>query len=218
MILQIVDGFLRPLAQFAGFFLFILGIIWIIYTFHEATRRKSFLKKQVEDWDFDITKLLKILTFSGLVVGILAILAGSAGLILNEPPSVAYITTTGNERNLFTCIVLIILGLLTFIKPLNDIPIASMAGILVGLFISILIAFLIPDNAVDFIAEYINPKLLLVIIFVIIFAIVAVAVKFWTAGFMFISKILSWPPLAMIIAIFCFVQGFLLISMGISIL
>jgi len=203
----------------SALFIVILGVIWLIYTFHEATRRKGFLKKKVDDWDVDVTKILKVLSLSGLVIGILAIIAGVGSLILDEAPSLAYIAIQGvNERNLFTSVFLIVLGLLTFLKPLNDVPIAGVIGLLASSFICILISFLIPDTIVQFIGEYINPKILMAVLFIIIFAIVAITVKFWTSGLMFLSKIVSWPPLAFVIAIFCFIQGTLLLVLGMSII
>ncbi|MHA1292234.1 MAG: hypothetical protein ACTSQJ_06150 [Promethearchaeota archaeon] len=216
MLLQLLDG-LRALSKMGALFIVLLGIIWLIYSLHEATRRKAFLKRQVEEWDFDVTKFLAILSLSGFVVGALAILAGVSALILNVPPSDAYSTNTSDGRHWLTCVLLIILGILTFIKPLNDIPIAGLAGLLIASGICILIVFLIPDNAVEIIANYINPKLLLAIIFIIIFVITAIIVKFWTAGIMLVSKTMSWPPIAILIAIFCFVQGLSLLIAGVSI-
>jgi len=57
----------------------------------------------------------------------------------------------------------------------------------------------------------------LIVIFLIIFAITAITVKFYTAIFMGISKIISWPPFAFIAAVFCFVQGIMLVALGTSI-
>jgi len=213
------SGILGLLSAMSALFIVILGAIWLVYTFHEATRRKGFLKKKVEDWDVDITGILKILSLSGLIIGILAIIAGVGSLILDEAPSLAYQAIAGvNERNMFTSVFLIVLGLLTFLKPLNDVPVAGVIGLLASSFICILISFMIPDNIVQFIGGYINPKILMAVLFIIIFAIVAITVKFWTSGLMWISKMISWPPLAFIIAIFCFIQGGLLLTMGISII
>ena len=215
MMFQIVD-FLKGLSDLGSVFLMLLGIIWIIYGLYEATRRKSFLKKKVEDWDFPITKFLKVLTLSGFVVGILCIIVGVGSLVLNLPPSRLYGLETANERNLFTSVLLIILGFITFFKPINDLPISSMIGLAVATIACIFIAWAIPDGAVEFIANYVNPKIVLIIIFIIIFAIVAITVKFWMSLWMGLSKVLSWPPLAFIVAVFCIIQATLLIVVGIS--
>jgi len=51
----------------------------------------------------------------------------------------------------------------------------------------------------------------------VVFAIVALTVKFYIGSLMAISKAISWPPLAFIIAVFCLLQGFLLLVIGVSI-
>ena len=209
---------LKPLSQWGGFFLFLLGIIWIIYALYETKRRGSFKKRKVETWDFDVTKFLKILTYFGFIVGIFSILSGVGALILDIPPSTAYALknpTVG--RSLFTAIILIVFGIFTFLKPINDLPIASVIGLMVASLIVAIIALAIPEKFVEAIAVFIDPKILLVIIFIIIFAIIALTAKFYMSGVMAISKALSWPPLAFIVAAFCLIQGFLLLVVGVSI-
>ncbi len=210
-----VEVILSPLANFAAFFLLLLGIMWIIYALYEGSRRGSFKKFQAEEWDFDITKFLKVLTIFGFVVGLLAIISGVAGLILDAAP-VATGDTSG--RHLVTSIMLIVIGIFTLLKPVNDLPIASIIGMLAATGVCILIALFIPDSVVAFIANYVNPKILLIVLFIIIFAVVAVIVKFYIGAIMFFSKILSWPPLAIAVAIICFVQAFGWLLFGISII
>jgi hypothetical protein len=208
------ENLLVPLGELGGFFMLLLGIIWLLYAIHETKRRKSFKKRKVEDWDFDVTKFLKVLTYLGFIVGLLCIISGVSALMFRIPPSVAYLE---NDRSLFTSILLIVIGILTFVKPANDLPLASIVGMLVATLVVILLALLIPQTVIDLIAVFINPKILLAIVFIIIFAIVALTAKFYTAGFMAVSKALSWPPLAIIVALFCFLQGFLLVVIGVSI-
>jgi len=215
--LDFTEAFLRPLAEFAGFFILILGVIWMIYAFYEAKRRGSFKERKVEDWNFKITKFLKILTYLGFVVGVISILCGVGGLVLNQPPSVAYATNTQNSVSVFTSAFLIILGVLTFLKPINDLPITSVLGLLVATFVVIFASLSIPQKAVYLIAAFIDPKLLLIIVFIVVFAIVALTVKFYIGSLMAISKAISWPPLAFIVAVFCLLQGFLLTMIGVSI-
>ena len=212
------ENILKPLAQLGGFFLLLLGIIWIIYAIYETKRRGSFKKRKVETWDFDITKFLKILTYFGFIVGIFSILSGVGELILKVPPSTAYaLLNSTTDRNIFTAIILIVFGVFTFLKPINDLPIASIIGLLVASLIMAIIALAIPPQLVQVIAVFIDPKILLVIIFIIIFAIIALTAKFYMSGVMAISKALSWPPLAFIVAAFCLIQGLLLLVLGVSI-
>ncbi|MFX0028901.1 MAG: hypothetical protein ACFE8B_06815 [Candidatus Hermodarchaeota archaeon] len=210
------ENLLIPLGEFGGFFMLLLGVIWLLYAVHETKRRKSFKKRKVEDWDFDITKFLKVLTYLGFIVGLLCIISGVSGLMFDIPPSVAY-ANFENDRNLFTSIILIVFGVLTFVKPANDFPLASIIGILAATLVVIMLALLIPQTVIDLIAVFINPKILLAIVFIIIFALVALTAKFYTAGFMAVSKAISWPPLAVIFALFCLLQGFLLVVIGVSI-
>ncbi|MHA2007070.1 MAG: hypothetical protein ACXABO_05735 [Promethearchaeota archaeon] len=212
------ENILRPLSQWGGFFLVLLGIIWIIYAIYETKRRGSFKKRKVETWDFDVTKFLKILTYFGFLVGIFSILSGVGELILDVPPSnlFAELNPTAG-KSLFTAIILIVFGIFTFLKPINDLPIASVIGLLVASLIVAIIALAIPQQLVEVIAVFIDPKILLIIIFIIIFAIVALTAKFYMSGVMAISKALSWPPLAFIVAAFCLIQGFLLLVIGVSI-
>jgi hypothetical protein len=211
------ENFLRPLAEFAGFFTLILGVMWLVYAVYETKRRGSVKKRKVEDWNFDITKFLKFLTYLGIVIGIFGLLSGVGGLILDQAPSVAYAANTQDAKSLFTSTFLIILGTLTLLKPLNDLPISSVIGILLASIVVVIASMAIPDHVVQVIAVYINPKVLLVIVFILVFAFVALTVKFYIGALMSISKAISWPIFAFIIAAFCILQGFLLLVIGVSI-
>jgi len=211
------EGFLRPLAEFAGFFTLILGVMWLVYAIYEAKRRGSVKKRKVEDWNFDVTKLLKFLTYFGIVIGILSILSGVGGLILDQAPSVAYASNTQDAKSMFVSIFLIIVGIFTLLKPLNDLPISSVIGILLASIVVVIASAAIPDQVVQIIAVFIDPKLLLIIIFVIVFAFIALTVKFYIGVLMGISKAISWPVLAFIVSGFSILQGFLLLVIGTSI-
>ena len=211
------EVFLRPLAELAGFFILLLGVMWLVYAVYEAKRRGSVKKRKVEDLNFDVTKFLKILTYLGLVIGIFGLLSGVGGLILDQAPSVAYAANTQDAKSLFTSIFLIILGTLTLLKPLNDLPISSVIGILLASLVVVVVVLAIPDQLVQVIAVFIDPRIVLAIIFIFVFAIVALTVKFYIGTLMSISKAISWPVFAFIIAIFCLLQGFLLIVIGVSI-
>ena len=97
--------FFEGLSKLGAYFMLFLGIIWVIYGVYETKRRGSFKKRKTEDWDFKITKFLKILTYIGFFVGILALVAGIGALMYNEPPSIAYGEKIAYQRNIFTCLV-----------------------------------------------------------------------------------------------------------------
>jgi hypothetical protein len=211
---MIFQSFMEFLGQMAGFFVLILGIMWLIFGIYEAKRRGSVKKRKTEDWDMKVTKFLKVLTYLGLVIGIFAILSGVSGLMYNVPPSIAFIS---GEVSIFTSALLIILGILTLLKPLNDLPIASVVGLLAGSAVVLVLVMVIPGKVYEVIGIFMNPTVFFIILFIIIFAIIALTAKFYIGGLMKISKFISWPPIAFIIAGFCFLQGFLVLVLGVSI-
>ena len=87
MIFQFKEAFLIPLAEMAAFWILILGIMWLIYGIYEAKRRGSVKERKVEDWDYKLTKFLKVLTYVGMVVGVLSLLSGVSGLLYNISPT-----------------------------------------------------------------------------------------------------------------------------------
>jgi len=214
LIFQLKEILLIPLANFAGFFLLILGVIWLIYGVYEAKRRGSVKNRKVEDWDFDVTKFLKGLTYLGILVGILCILSGVGGLMYNIPPSAAF---QSGEVSIFTSAALIILGILTFLKPMNDLPIASIVGLLAASAIVAILVIVLPSQVYEVLDIFVDAKIFFIVLFFIIFAIVALTAKFYIGGLMKISKVISWPPIAFIVAGFCFIQGFLVLVIGVSI-
>ncbi len=132
----------------------------------------------------------------------------------NAPPSIAFIS---GEVSIFTSALLIILGILTLLKPLNDLPIASVVGLLAGSAVVLVLVMVMPAEAYTVIGLFMNPTVFFIILFIIIFAIIALTAKFYIGGLMKISKFISWPPIAFIVAGFCFLQGFLVLVLGVSI-
>jgi len=214
VIFQFKEAFLIPLAEMAAFWILILGIMWLIYGIYEAKRRGSVKERKVEDWDYKLTKFLKVLTYLGMVVGVLSLLSGVSGLLYNIPPTSTF---PSGQVSIFTSILLIILGILTFLKPMNDIPVASVVGLLAGTAVVAVIIMSLPGEAYIIIGLLIDPTIFFAILFIIVFAIVALTAKFYIGTLMGISKIISWPLLALIIAGFCLLQAFLLLVVGVSI-
>ncbi len=211
---MILQNFMAVFGQMAGFFVLILGIMWLIFGVYEAKRRGSVKKRKTEDWDMKVTKFLKVLTYLGLIIGILAILSGVGGLMENVPPSIAFVS---GEVSIFTSAILIIFGILTLLKPINDLPIASVVGLLAGSAVILVLVMVMPAEAYTVIGLFMNPTVFFVILFIVIFAIIALTAKFYIGGLMKVSKFISWPPIAFIVAGFCFLQGFLVLVFGVSI-
>ena len=220
MIFQI-EGFFNWVAQSAGVMVFISAFIALTWLGYERKRRGSFTRRKSseegEDKKFDLSRFLKILSYLGIVVGILDVWAGAMDLILDIPPSFRFAAITENGADHFTCIFLIVIGIAMLFKPVNDMPLASIIGILAGTAAAGALVIFVPDSAVIWISDWINPKLGLAIVFIIVTAIVALTAKFYIGILQKISKFLSWPPVAFLIMLFCFVQGILLWGFGMSI-
>jgi len=217
-----ISGFFTWVSESAGIFVLISGIVALSWLGFERKRRGSFFtRKSDEDKESLLSKsmriILRIISYSGVFVGILDIWAGAMGLIQNIPPSFAYRDNTANQADLFTCIFLIVVGIAMLFKPVKDLPLSSILGLLAGSATVIILALLVPDSVVVWIDEWIDPKLLLIIIFIIVTALVAIVAKFFIGVPQAISKFLSWPPIAFVIMVFAFVQGILLWGFGISI-
>ena len=214
-----VLAFLTWVSESAGIFVLISGVIALTWLGFERKRRGSFFKRK-SDSESTLSKalriILRIISYSGVIVGILNVWAGVMGLILDIPPSFKYGDITPHADH-FTCIFLIVVGIAMFFKPINDLPLASILGLIAGTATAAVLAALIPPGVEVIIAEWINPKLLLIIVLVIVAAIVALTAKFYIGVLQAISKFLSWPPVAFVIMIFGFVQGILLWGYGISI-
>ena len=211
-----IRGFFSWVGESAAIMMVLSGFMAITWLGFERRRRGSFTKRKVEI-EFDVTRFLRGLSYLGLVLGIFVIWSGAIGLIKDIPPSFEYRDVTEDAANHFTCIFLIVIGIVMFMKPISDLPLSSIIGLLAGTATVIIIALLVPEGAVRLIGGVIDPKWLLVIIFVIITVIVALTVKFYVGVLKTISKFLSWPPVAFVVMIFCLVQGFALWIWGVSI-
>lgn len=215
---DVIQGFFNWVAESAAIMMVLSGAMAITWLGYEKKRRGSFTKRKAEEEEFDVTKFLRGLSYLGLILGIFVIWSGVMGLILDIPPSFKYEEVNpGVGANHFTCIFLIVIGLAMFFKPISDLPLSSILGVIAGSATAIVIALIVPDGAVQWIGGFINPKWLLVIIFIIVAVIVALTAKFYIGTLQKISKFLSWPPIAFVIMIFCFVQGFCLWIGGFSI-
>ncbi|MFX1497410.1 MAG: hypothetical protein ACFFBH_07780 [Promethearchaeota archaeon] len=213
-----LQAFFEWVGQSAGVMVFISGFIALTWFGYERKRRGSFTKRKLEEGKkFDTTKFLRVLSYLGLAVGIMDIWAGAWGLIFNIPPSFKYEDVSGASANYFTCIFLMVIGIAMFFKPISDLPLSSILALIAGSASTFILASLIPPDVEVNISEWINPKLLLFIVFIIITALVGITAKLFIGILQWISKILSWPPIAFIIMVFCFAQGIALWGFGVSI-
>lgn len=212
----IIRGFFNWVSESAAIMMVLSGIMAITWFGYEKKRRGSITKRKAEE-ELDVTKFLRGLSYIGLILGIFVIWSGVMSLILDIPPSFQYRDITEDGSNHFTSIFLIVIGITMAFKPISDLPISSILGLIAGTVTAFVIALLVPDWAVTLIAGVVNPKWILVIIFIIVTVIVALTAKFYIGSLQKISKFLSWPPIALVIVIFCLVQGFALWIFGVSI-
>ncbi|MHA1472514.1 MAG: hypothetical protein ACTSQW_05390, partial [Promethearchaeota archaeon] len=143
-----LSGFLTWVSESAGIFVFISGVIALTWVGFEGKRRGSFFKRK-SDSESTISKslrlVLRIISYSGVIVGILNIWAGSMGLILDKPPSFAYRDLTANNADHFTCIFLIVVGIAMLFKPVKDLPLTSMLSLIAASATVFILALLVPD-------------------------------------------------------------------------
>jgi len=180
----------------AGILLIICGGVWVLDTIYEASRREGILKRD-DNWDFDVTTLLKILSLIACASGIVFAAVGILGYISHSIPKT------------LTCTSLVILGFATLLKPVNDLPIASVIALLIT---SALTAIIV--GIVSFFELSISTQtgVILVIILVVVFILSLVIAKFWLAGPQLVSKIVSWPVVSIIGAGYCFILGGLVLA------
>lgn len=194
------------LVQRPEIYFYVLCGIWVLDFIYEANRRKGiFGKVYDEDWDFDVTTVLKILTSIFCLGGIFITFIGVSGLVLG------IISKTTSYTSL------IILGILTCLKPLNDLPVASILGLLAAIVVGLIMAIVIAVVRVFYPFDISLPLLIIMIaVLIIVFIVVAVISKVWMLPLEVISRVVSWPIVGIIGIIYCLVMGILL-SIGIPI-
>jgi hypothetical protein len=211
----LISNFFNWVAQSAGIMVFVSGFVALTWLGYERKRRGSFLKRDVDLQKFSITKFLRILSYTGILIGIFCIWSGIMGLILDIPPSFRYRDISGNEANFFTYVFLIVVGIVMILKPISDLPWAGIIGLFAGAVTAFTIALVVPDTIIAYFGTIF--KWIIIVSFIITAIIVGILAKFYLGILMTISKILSWPPIAFLLAIFCFIQGIALWGFGVSI-
>lgn len=203
----------------AGWMLIIGGIMAITWMGYETKRKQAFFKRNFkkEDWEeVEVSKFLKVLSYLGLVLGVVLIWAAAVGVINNIAPSRLYDTRFGGlpldgmPLDWLTIISCFIVGIVMFLKPINDLPWAGMIGLLSGAAIAVLLVVFVPKEWL----EYQNAKWIIFGIGFIVCTLVALAMKFWIGTLQSISRVLSYPPIALVVALYCFVQGGLILLWG----
>lgn len=204
-----LDAFVNLFADSGAIMLVICGLMALLWFFYEGVRR-GWVKPKGEEWERDkVSRTLKVMIGLGIILGVITLLTGIVTMVMNIRPSIAYENNYGAQFDWLTSIALIVMGIAMFLKPLEDLPLAALIGLAAGAAAALLVALILPANFIEAANGYVNMKWILFGLFAIIATIVGVAIKFWLSSIEAISKFISWPPMALITAAFCLVQGFM---------
>ncbi len=215
LITGLYEKFVELFVDSAAIMLVICGLMALVWFGYEGVRR-GFIKPKNESWERDtVSRVLKGIILLGLVLGVVVLTTGIMTMVLNMPPSYAYrdfgdVPLSQNHFDWLTSIALLVMGIAMFLKPLEDVPLASLIGMIAGAGVSFLLAMTIPQSLVETLSPYVNMKWVLFGIFAVVATIVGVALKFWVGSLETIAKVISWPPIALIAAAFCLTQGFMI--------
>ena len=101
-------------------------------------RAQGFIKPKNEAWERDkVSQFLKTIVVLGIVLGIIMVATSILTMVKDIPPSFQYRDhpgdrSLGNHFDWLTSISLLVLGLAMFIKPLEDVPLATIIGLVAG--------------------------------------------------------------------------------------
>ncbi|MHA1648048.1 MAG: hypothetical protein ACTSVU_08190 [Promethearchaeota archaeon] len=189
-----------------------MALVWFFY---EGIRR-GWVKPKNESWERDtVSKLLKVIIILGVVLGVVLIITAVMTMIMDIPPSYSYrdqpgALSRGPHFDYLVSISLLVMGLAMFIKPLEDVPLATIIGLACGAGAAFLLAMLIPK---DIVSDQ-TLKWVLIIVFIVITSLIGAMIRVWIAGIEGVAKFISWPPIALVAAAFCLVEGFSVLLAG----
>lgn len=189
------------------------GLMALVWFFYEGVRR-GWIRRKKDDWELDsVSRFLKFLIFFGIALGLVTVITAVLTMIQNYAPSYAYAAnypTKEQQFDLLTSISLLVMGLAMFIKPLQDVPIATIVGLIAGAAAALLLTMIIPDG----LAGYSWVKWVIVGVFVLVTSVIGALLKVWVDGIEAVAKLLSWPPVALILAAYCITQGLFVLVGG----
>lgn len=208
-----MEQFLNWFPRSAAWLLIFAGFMALTWLGYERKRKKGFIRIKTEDWEeTDVSKFLRIISYFGILLGVIMIWAAVVGMLNDIAPSFAFRDNPDMPDGFdwTTSISLIVVGLVCFMKPINDLPWAGLIGLFAGIASAVVIVLTMP-------AEWTaNPdsKWFVLAFGVAIATIVGVAIKFWIGSIQTISKVLSYPPIALIVSVYCLLQGFMVLILG----
>ncbi|MHA1728605.1 MAG: hypothetical protein ACTSWY_07715 [Promethearchaeota archaeon] len=211
-----IEAFLNWFPRSAGWMLFFGGILALTWLGYERKRKKGFLHIEREDWQItEVSKFLRALSYIGLVLGVLMIWAAVIGMINDIPPSFKFRDNSADHYDLFTSVACIVVGLVCFMKPINDLPWAGIIGVFTGIISGMLLAVNMPESMYTIFQPDIV-KWSSVIVGILVASLTGMLLKFYIGSVQTISRVLSWPPIALVLSAFCFLQASFLLIWGFS--
>ena len=214
-----MDTFLAIFGDSAAWMLIFAGCMAVVWFLYEGYRNGGFIRRTKEDFEkYDqIGGFLKLIILLGMVLGAIEIATGIVTIMLNLSPSDKFAEVVGEQRcDILTSALLIAMGLTMFLKPMLDAPLSAIIGLIAAVLVGIALAIFIPQEWVDIAYQYssVNPRYILIGVAGFVGLLVSAMAKFAIGSLETIAKVLSWPPVALIMAIVCFVQGFGVLIFG----
>lgn len=212
-----LDSFINTVGDSGAVMLIFAGIMAFVWFLSEGYRRGGFLRPKKEEALHDeLSSIFKVIVYLGIIIGLLVIATGIITIWLNIAPSENYANNVGPHYDMLTSVSLILMGFAMFLKPFKDVPWAALLGIIGGCVLGVVVCLSIPENwlqALDLVANW-DTRYLYVVVFIVIATAIGVFIKFWFAGIEMVSRFISWPPVALIIAVYCLIQGFYVLIGG----
>ena len=132
-------------------------------------------------------------TFVGFIIG--------AAMFL-----VAFFAGTEHTVDWFSLVLIILLAITLFLKPMREIPWAGVLGVIVGAAVAVALSFLLPSTVLG-----IDEWIVLVIVFFIVGAIVHGLLHFLEDVLTIATMVLDWKPTMIIIGLVAIAEGALLL-------
>ena len=156
----------------------------------------GFVRSPREGWqrEVDVSKVLRGLSYIGIVIGAIAVWVAFVSLFSQIAPSYAYEDKYGPGANYFTIIIVVVVGLVCILKPFADLPMASLFGMIGGIALGIISLTYLPTARIA-LAFGVSVTWVYVIFVLVIGTIIALLVKFWMRGIIAIAKFLLTRPL-----------------------
>lgn len=213
-----ISDFFNWFPRSAAWLLIMGGALALTWLGYERKRRGGFIRFKNEDWEqTDVSKFLRGISYFGLVLGVLMIWAAVVGILNEIAPSFEYADKTQDNYDMLTSVSLIIIGIVCFLKPINDLPWSGIFGIFSAIISGVMLSFTLAD--MDGLAAIFQPdmvKWFSIITGIVTSIIIGVIIKFTIGSLQLMSKILSHPAIALFVATYCILQGIFLLVWGFS--